>query len=258
MALASGARCGCDPPARARAGAGRRASKAAPQDSQARRGSVPTASRRVPSVTKTPPAALCKETTFSGQTSTQAPHAQQRRGSRLKRGVPLMSLSATSAPVGQATTHTSQKEQPAATSSDPSGQAGPVASQSAIDQLKPYLTVANDPVKKGAKDLTDQLTAIEETIYQTKLKADEDALNFPIRINNKLASVENVVEDTDVAPTAQSYEVFDQLSAQLQTQLDQLHKIETAGIADFNKLVRDQNIPAITIPTAPANPPAAP
>jgi hypothetical protein len=133
-----------------------------------------------------------------------------------------------------------------------------VAIRAAKDQLKPYLTVSNDQVKKSAKDLTDQLTTIEETIYQTKLKADEDALNFPIRINNKLASVENVVEDTDVAPTAQSYEVFDQLSAQLQTQLNQLHKIETTGIADFNKLVRDQNIPAITIPPASAAPAAAP
>ncbi|HVT97315.1 MAG TPA: hypothetical protein VHE33_07380, partial [Acidobacteriaceae bacterium] len=65
---------------------------------------------------------------------------------------------------------------------------------------------------------------------------------------NKIAAVENVVEDTDVAPTAQSYEVYDQLSGQLQTQLDQLHKLETSGIADFNKLVREQNVPAVVIP----------
>ncbi|HEX4037211.1 MAG TPA: hypothetical protein VHX37_04060 [Acidobacteriaceae bacterium] len=120
--------------------------------------------------------------------------------------------------------------------------------RAAEDQLKPYLTSSNDQVKKSAKDLTDQLTTIEEAIYQTKLKAGEDALNFPIRINNKLASVEGVVEDTDVAPTAQSLQVYDELSAQLQTQLDQLRKIETTGIASFNKLIRDQNIPAVTIP----------
>jgi hypothetical protein len=120
--------------------------------------------------------------------------------------------------------------------------------RAAKDQLKPYLTSSNDAVKKSAKDLTDQLTTVEEAIYQTKLKAGEDALNFPIKLNNKIAAVENVVEDTDVAPTAQSYEVYDQLSGQLQTQLDQLHKLETSGIADFNKLVRDQNVPAVTIP----------
>jgi photosystem II stability/assembly factor-like uncharacterized protein len=120
--------------------------------------------------------------------------------------------------------------------------------RAAKDQLKPYLASSNDEVKKSAKDLTDQLSTIEEAIYQTKLKADEDALNYPIKLNNKLAAVENVVEETDIAPTAQSYEVYDQLSGQLQTQLDSLHKLETSGVANFNKLVRDQNIPAVTIP----------
>ena len=127
-----------------------------------------------------------------------------------------------------------------------------VAIREAKEQLKPYLTSTNDKVKAKAKELTDELTGIEETIYQTKLHADEDALNYPIKVNNKLASDEGVVEDTDVAPTAQSYEVFDELSSQLQTQLDQLHKVETTGIAEFNKLVRDENIPAIAMPQKPA------
>jgi photosystem II stability/assembly factor-like uncharacterized protein len=122
-----------------------------------------------------------------------------------------------------------------------------IAIRAAKEQLKPYLENANEKVKTQAKQLTDELTKIEETVYQTKLKADEDALNYPIRLNNKLASVQGVVEETDVAPTAQSYQVFDELSAQLQTQLDQLHKVETTGIADFNKLVHDQNIPAIAL-----------
>lgn len=120
--------------------------------------------------------------------------------------------------------------------------------RAAKDQLKPYVKSSDDAVKKSAKDLTDQLTAIEEAIYQTKLKASEDALNYPIRLNNKLAAVENVVEESDVAPTAQSYEVYDELSAQLQTQLDKLHQVETSGIAAFNKLVHDRNVPAVTIP----------
>ncbi|MGA8159693.1 MAG: hypothetical protein WCB76_02740 [Acidobacteriaceae bacterium] len=122
-----------------------------------------------------------------------------------------------------------------------------VAIRAAEDQLKPYLTSSNEKVKTDAKQLSDELTGIEEAIYQTKLHADEDALNYPIRLNNKLASVEGVVEDNDVAPTAQSLQVFDELSAQLQTQLDHLHKVETTGIEQFNKLVRDQNIPAVSV-----------
>ena len=125
------------------------------------------------------------------------------------------------------------------------------AIRAARDQLKPYLTNSNEKVKTQAKQLTDELTGIEEAIYQTKLHADEDALNFPIKLNNKLASVEGVVEESDVAPTAQSYEVFENLSAQLQKQLDHLHQVETTGIAQFNKLVHDENIPAINLPHKP-------
>lgn len=127
-----------------------------------------------------------------------------------------------------------------------------VAIRAAKDQLKPYLESANEKVKTQAKSLTDEMTGIEEAIYQTKLHAGEDALNYPIRLNNKIASVGGVVEDTDIAPTAQSYEVFNDLSAQLQTQLDHLHKVETTGIAQFNKLVRDESIPAVTLPQKPA------
>jgi photosystem II stability/assembly factor-like uncharacterized protein len=113
------------------------------------------------------------------------------------------------------------------------------------DQLKPYDASSDDQVKSSAKKLTDELTAIEENIYQTKLHADEDALNYPIKLNNKIASVGGVVELSDVAPPAQAVEVFNELSAKLQVELDHLHQVETSGVSDFNKLVRERNIPAV-------------
>jgi photosystem II stability/assembly factor-like uncharacterized protein len=113
------------------------------------------------------------------------------------------------------------------------------------DQLKPYLKSSDGEVSASAKKLTDQLNAVEENIYQTKLKAGEDALNFPIKLNNKIASVGGGVGMTDIAPTSQSKEVFDQLSARLQVEIDHLHEVETKGIPDFNKLIRDRNIPAV-------------
>ena len=114
------------------------------------------------------------------------------------------------------------------------------------DQLKPYLTRHQTARSRAsAKNLTDQLTAIEENIYQTKLKAGEDALNFPIKLNNKIASVGGGVDMTDVAPTSQAQAVFDQLSGKLQVEIDHLHEIDTKGIPEFNKLVRDRNIPAV-------------
>ena len=38
-----------------------------------------------------------------------------------------------------------------------------------------------------------ELTAVEEDLYQTKNRASEDPLNFPIKLNNKLAHVLGVV-----------------------------------------------------------------
>jgi hypothetical protein len=53
------------------------------------------------------------------------------------------------------------------------------------------------------------------------------------------------VTATDVAPTSQSYEVFKELSSQLQVQLDHLKQIENQDIVAFNKTVREQDIPAV-------------
>jgi hypothetical protein len=52
---------------------------------------------------------------------------------------------------------------------------------------------------------------------------------------------------TDIPPTSQSYEVFKELSAQLQIQLDQLKQVEMQDVGEFNKIVRDQNIPALPL-----------
>jgi photosystem II stability/assembly factor-like uncharacterized protein len=131
-----------------------------------------------------------------------------------------------------------------------------LANQAVLDirqarsQLEPYTKQSNADVAAAAKKITASLTAVEEAIYQTKLKAGEDALNFPIKLNNKLAALQSTVMDNDIAPTAQSYEVFKELNAQLQVQLDKLDQIKHQDIDGFNKLVRDKNVPAVTFTSA--------
>lgn len=71
-----------------------------------------------------------------------------------------------------------------------------------------------------------QLTAIEEAIYQTKNRSGQDPLNYPIRLNDKLAGVFSNVSSGEGRPTKQSREVFSMLSKQLQVQLDKLKEIE--------------------------------
>jgi len=68
-----------------------------------------------------------------------------------------------------------------------------------------------------------KLSTIEQAIYQVQSHASEDPLNFPIRINNKIAALGGVVGGAASRPTDQSYEVYKVLSAQLATQLNALH-----------------------------------
>lgn len=95
--------------------------------------------------------------------------------------------------------------------------------------------------------LNKNLTAIEETLYQTKNQSNQDPLNYPIRLNNKLAALAGVVQSAEAAPTAQSYEVYTELTTQIDAQLQKLSQVMKTDVAAFNQLVRDQNIPAVVV-----------
>ena len=59
----------------------------------------------------------------------------------------------------------------------------------------------------------------EQAIYQTKNRASQDPLNYPIRLNNKISALAGVVASTDARPTDQSYTVLNVLQVQLDQQL---------------------------------------
>ncbi len=112
---------------------------------------------------------------------------------------------------------------------------------------QPSFKVIND----AASLLKNNLTAVEETLYQTKNQSSQDPLNYPIRLNNKLAALGGVVTSADGAPTDQSYAVYDEIVAQIDVQLARLAKLMKDDVPAFNQLVRDQNIPAVTVKPMP-------
>jgi hypothetical protein len=107
-------------------------------------------------------------------------------------------------------------------------------------------------INDSASVLKKKLAAVEESLYQTKNQSSQDPLNFPIRLNDKLASLTGVLSSADTAPTEQTYAVYDELVVQVDAQLAQLAQIMKIDVPAFNQLVRDQNIPAVTV-----KPPAA-
>jgi hypothetical protein len=102
-------------------------------------------------------------------------------------------------------------------------------------------------IADAAKTLKTNLTAIEEELYQTKNQSSQDPLNYPIRLNNKLAALTGVVGSADAAPTAQSYAVYDDLVKQIDAQLAKLDQVMKTELPAFNKLVHDQDIPAVVV-----------
>lgn len=71
----------------------------------------------------------------------------------------------------------------------------------------------------ASRQMLSRLGEIEAEIYQVKNQSGQDPLNYPIRLNNKIAALAGVVSSTDARPTDQSYAVFNELSAQLTTHL---------------------------------------
>jgi photosystem II stability/assembly factor-like uncharacterized protein len=118
--------------------------------------------------------------------------------------------------------------------------------------------VAGQPSFKVINDagtaLNKKLTTIEESLYQTKNQSSQDPLNFPIRLNNKLAALGGVVGGPESAPTAQSYAVYDEVAGQIDVELQKLSQVMKTEVPAFNQLVKDQNIPAVVVKTSTENP----
>ncbi|MBS4070586.1 MAG: glycosyl hydrolase [Algoriphagus sp.] len=76
-----------------------------------------------------------------------------------------------------------------------------------------------------------EMQEIEETLYQTKNRSGQDPLNFPIRLNNKLAHLSSVVGNGDFKPTDQSEAVRKELTEQIDVQLARFRKLEREQIS---------------------------
>ncbi len=105
------------------------------------------------------------------------------------------------------------------------------------------------PVIDAAKELSAKLTLIEEELYQTKNQSNQDPLNFPIRLNNKLAALGGSVAGADTAPTDQAFQVYVDLAGRIDVQLEKLKQVLASDVPAFNKLSRDRELPAVFVKT---------
>ncbi len=88
------------------------------------------------------------------------------------------------------------------------------------------------------ESVKERLSGVEGEIYQVRNRSNQDPLNFPIKLNNKLASLLGTVESAEAAPTRQAYEVFEHLSRLLDAELEQMTLIFQQDLAQLNELLR--------------------
>ncbi len=100
---------------------------------------------------------------------------------------------------------------------------------------------------EAAEGVKAKLGAVEEELIQFRSKAHEDPLNFPIKLNNKLASLSGAVAAADAKPTAQAREVYRELSSRIIDQLAILREVVNADVAGFSRLVQQAELPAVVV-----------
>jgi hypothetical protein len=121
-----------------------------------------------------------------------------------------------------------------------------------FDALRKRL--AADEKSKGildaAAEIDKKMTAIEDELISKNVKATEDTLNYPVRLNNQLSSLAAFIERSDTPPTEQDYTAFEFLNSQVETQAAKWREIVGKDLAALNGTIRQGNIPAISISSA--------
>jgi len=100
-------------------------------------------------------------------------------------------------------------------------------------------------IKQKIDTINKQMTAVEEALHQTKAKSGQDVLNYPIRLDDKLASVYNAASAGNTAPSRQAKEAYAELAVQTDAELTKLKKIVEEDLLKLNQLIHEKTLPVI-------------
>ncbi|MGD8727479.1 MAG: hypothetical protein PVH40_07530, partial [Gemmatimonadales bacterium] len=107
--------------------------------------------------------------------------------------------------------------------------------------------LSDQDLMRQANRVKQALSSVEQEIYQVKNESSQDPLNYPIKLNNKIAALMGVVEGGESAPTDQSYAMFDRLSGLLQVQLDQLEEVVATDLVQLNDMLEESGLDPVEV-----------
>jgi photosystem II stability/assembly factor-like uncharacterized protein len=102
---------------------------------------------------------------------------------------------------------------------------------------------------ESATELRGMLSSIEETLYQTKMESPQDPLNFPIRLNDKLAGLMILAGIGDNPPTDSTIAVRDELLAAIDAELLRLENVFKNDLTAFNLQAAEAGLEAVRVAT---------
>ena len=102
-----------------------------------------------------------------------------------------------------------------------------------------------ESVSQAAGELNGKLSAVEEELVQLNAMGEVDLISQPHGLNAKLAELTFVPSHADFAPTSQSHDVFGDLSARTDVQIERLQQVIDEDLSVFVNLLHELEIPAI-------------
>ncbi len=102
-------------------------------------------------------------------------------------------------------------------------------------------------LRSDIKRIDSLMTDVEKTLYQTQNKSSQDPLNFPVRLNDKLANLMEIAAQGDFPPTRQDYEVKNMLFEQVNAKLAQWEQIKSRDLPALNRMIREQSVDVIRV-----------
>ena len=103
------------------------------------------------------------------------------------------------------------------------------------------------PLRDAVASLLEKTESIEEALYQTKNRSRQDPLNFPIRLNDKLAGLLSVAGYGDGRPTRQSEQVRDELVHAIDEELGKLRAVLEDDLVTVNRLAAELGVEAVKV-----------
>ncbi len=98
------------------------------------------------------------------------------------------------------------------------------------------------------EELERKCSAVEEDLIQTRIRADQDSLNWPMKLDGSLAHLALLISDgSDSAPTESQQRTFEKYKQQVDEQVGRWESLVANDLAAFQKLTAEQNIHGVVL-----------